>query len=277
MARTIDYWYNQIIAAKNSKPELDQLNTTSKVAVYNLLAYIVAVVITSLENLFDAHKKEVNDTISILKPHSVQWYREKALKFQFGQNLIPDTDQYDNTGLTDQQVLALQIIKQAAVTEIDGKVRIKVATEIVGELAPLNVGQQSAFKDYIQKVKDAGVKIIDDSLPADSLKLQIDIFYNPLVLRSDGSRIDGNDIDPVKKALKAYLRELPFNGEYANSKLVDKLQLVDGVVYPAIKNAQAKYGLFPFTVIDEKYIPDAGYLRVADVDLILNYREYVQS
>lgn len=277
MARTIDQIYQAIITQKNNTPELDALNSTSKAAVYNLFGYIIAVVMWTLENLFDLHKSEVDDTIATKKPHTVRWYRDKALLFQYGQNLIAETDRYANTGLNDQQIAAQKIVAQAAVTEIDGKLRIKVAKASGDDLVELLDEELNAFADYIGKIKDAGVKIITDSLPADALKLTLDIWYNPLVLTSTGARIDGAASEPVKDAIKAYLKNLPFNGEFSNTKLTDQLQAVEGVVFPVIKSSQAKYGLFPFSSIDEKYIPDAGYLRIADADLTINYRQYVQS
>lgn len=277
MARTIEQVYQSIITQKNNTPELATLNSTSRTAVYNLFAYIVAVVIVALENLFDNHKAENDAIILNLKPHTSTWYREKALLFQNGQNLIEGTDRYDNTGLTDQQIQERRIIAQSAVTEIDGRLRIKVAKAEADDLVELAEIELNAFKGYMQKVKDAGVKLIIDSLTADLLKLELDIWYNPLVLTSTGSRIDGNGATPIKDAVKNYLKNLPFNGEFSNTKLTDQLQAVDGIVFPVIKLSQAKYGLFPFSSIDEKYIPDAGYLRIADADLIINYRQYVQS
>ena len=134
----------------------------------------------------------------------------------------------------------------------------------------------TSFGAYIATTKDAGVKIITDSLPPDSLKLNIDVFYNPLVIKSDGSRIDGTTATPVPDAISAYLKNLKFNGEYANTRLEDQIQAVDGIELVNIKLSQAKFGLNPFTGIDEVYIPDAGYLRIANGDLTINYRQYVQ-
>ena len=275
MARTIDEIYLSIIQAKSTYAELDELDSTSKVSVYNLWAYITAVVMWTLENLFDLHKAEIEQKIATLKPHNPRWYREISLQFQYGQSLNPETGEYDNTGLTAEQIEQQRIIKQSAVTEVDGRLRIKVATEFNGEFVQLDGDQLPAFKEYMSQKKDAGVRITSDSLPPDMLKLELDVWYNPLVLRADGARIDGTDQKPVITAIERYLKKLPFNGEYANTKLTDELQKVDGVVYPVLKTSQAKYGLLPYTQIDEKYIPDAGFLRIDEAELKINYREYV--
>lgn len=274
MARTIDYWYNQILTQKEATTSLDALTSTSKVAVWRLFAYTVAVVFWSLDTLFDIHKTETDNLILLEKAHSLQWYRQKALAFRFGQTLLNETDKYDNTGLTDADIASLQIIKQAAVNAIDGQLRIKVVSELNGDYQQLTTPQLLAFTNYIAKVKDAGERIKCESLPPDDLKLNIDIFYNPLVLKANGNRIDGASNTPIPDAIRAHLKNLRFNGEYANSRLHTALLLVDGVQLPVVKSAQAKYGLFPFTIIDERYIPDAGYLELTDINLTVNYREY---
>jgi hypothetical protein len=275
MARTIDYWYQQIIAQKNQTDALSGLTSTSKTANFNLIAYVVAVVMAVLDNLFDLHKSDVDTQLATKKPHGLQWYRDLALRFQYGQELAPESDAYTNAGLTDDQINAQLIIAQAAVTEISGKLRLKVVKLVNGDYAQLVDDEKTAFAAYIENQKDAGVTVDIDSLPPDSLKLAIDVFYDPLVIKSDGSRIDGSAQTPVPDATNAYLKNLKFNGEYADNRLQDALKLVTGVQLINIKLSQAKYGLFPFTNIDEVYIPDAGYLRIANGDLTINYRPYV--
>jgi hypothetical protein len=276
MARTINYWYQQILTQKNGTPELDDLDSVSKVSDFNLWAYIVAFVICALDNLFDLHRSGIDTAITTLKPHGLQWYQALALRFQYGQNTIADSDQYANTGLTAGQIAAQKIIVQAAVTEIAGSLRVKVVKLVSDDYAQLTEPELEAFDAYMAKQKDAGVRIINQSLPPDGLKLTLDIFYDALILNSDGSRIDGGAPTPVPDAITTYLKNLKFNGEYANTRLTDQLQLVDGVVLPVIKLSQAQYGAFAYTNIDEVYIPDGGYLRIPEGGLTINYRPYVQ-
>ena len=233
--------------------------------------------IWTLEKLFDTHVEEVKRIIETQKPHRLQWYQDMALRFQYGQSLVQESESYANIGLDDDQIEAQKIIKVASVTELGGVLRIKVAKQGAnGELTELDeITELKAFEGYIEKVKDAGVKIICSSEPPDSLMLDLEIFYNPLVLTSEGARIDGNNDEPVKQAVDSYLANLPFNGEYANTRLVDALQKVEGVVLPVIKSAYAQYGSHSFLVVDERYIPDAGYLRIAPGKLTITYRPYV--
>lgn len=271
--RSIDYWFNQIVQQKENTTQLDVLTSTSKVAVWRLFAYIIAVVCWSLDSLFDLHKTELDTLIAKEKAHGKQWYRGKALAFQYGQDVMPETDKYDNIGLSPAQIELKKIIKQAAVTAVDGRLRIKTVTEnSEGDFLQLTTPQLNAFEEYINKIKDAGERIKCESLPPDDLVLNIDIFYNPLLLNADGGRIDGNSTTPVPDAINGFLKQLPFNGEYANSRLHTVLNATPGVELAVIKYAQVKYGLFPYITVDERYIPDAGYLKLNQLNI--NYREY---
>ncbi len=251
--------------------------TGSRTSIRRIWTYVVAFCIWTLEKLFDTHVEEVKRIIETQKPHRLQWYQDMALKFQYGQSLVQESESYANIGLDEEQIEAQKIIKVASVTELGGVLRIKVAKQgSNGELTELDeTTELKAFEGYIEKVKDAGVKIICSSEPPDSLMLDLEIFYNPLVLTSEGARIDGNNDEPVKQAVDSYLANLPFNGEYANTRLVDALQKVEGVVLPVIKSAYAQYGSHSFLVVDERYIPDAGYLRIAPGKLTITYRPYV--
>jgi hypothetical protein len=275
MARSVTEIYNSIMAEKANHAELDGLDSVSRVSIFSLIAFIMAVCMWAHETLWDINKSEVTVLIENQTVGKEKWYREKALAFQYGQELPTGTDQYDNTGLTDAEIEAKKIIKYCSVTEVDGKLRIKVAARLNNLPLQLTEEQLAAFITYMQRIKFAGVKLIIDSLPPDVLKLVVQVWYNPLVLRSDGSRIDGAAATPVKDGIKAYLNALPFNGEYANTRLTNSLEQVDGVDFPVIKLAQAKYGLFAFAGINEKYIPDAGYLTISDENLIINYVENV--
>jgi hypothetical protein len=224
MARTIDYWYKLIMAQKNSDTTLTSaVTSTSQTANFNLWAYIFAVAMTAIDNLFDLHKSDVDTVIATKKPHGLQWYRDLALRFQYGQEPVADSDTYTNTGLTDEQITAQQIIAQAAVTELNGNLRVKVVKLVNEDYAQLTDDEQQAFTAFLFLQKDAGVKIVVDSLQPDSLKCEIDVFYNALVLRNDGSRIDGTATTPVPDAINSYLKTLKFNGEYADNRLQDAI------------------------------------------------------
>ena len=280
MARTITEIFNDKMARVAADATLGPLLTsTSKVAVYRLLLYISAVCDWTLENLHDLFKREVAETIAAMKPHSLQWYAEKAKAFQYGYNLVAEADYYDNTGLTESQIEESKIVAYAAVVEQEASVirlRIKVAKKVGSDLGPLTTPELNALRFYFKRVKDAGVKLgangeFITSGNADLLKLTLRIKYNPLVLNGTGGRIDGVTATPVKDAIKRYLENLPFNGVFSVDKMEDAIQDVEGVDEVAVDLVQTKYGALAFTSVDMNYTPDSGYLRMEDADFNTTY------
>lgn len=275
MARSITEIQDEIINRVQGDAALSSLTNTSKVAIWRLWTYVIAVSIWTLEKIFDIFRTETDDKIAVLKPHSLRWYAAKAKIFQFGFNLVSEADYYDNTGVDETVLNTSRLVAYAAVVEQTRGLRIKVAKVMGTELAPLGAGELSAFVNYMNKVKDAGVKLLITSTGADSLKLTIDVYYNPLVLNAAGGRADGVSSEPVQQAVKTYLKNLPFNGVFVLQNLVDVLQKVDGVQVIDVKEAQAKYGALAYTAFRVQYIPDAGYLRLYNAaDLQLTFIAY---
>ncbi|MDI5894405.1 nucleotidyltransferase [Flavobacterium algoritolerans] len=271
MARSIGVIQNEMLDSIAADENLAELNSQSKVSIYRLIVFIVAFSIWVLENLFDTHKKEVDDIIEAKMPHRPSWYRTKAKAFQYGFALITDTDNYDNTGYTDDQVFNSKIIKYAAVTPSAGQILIKIATEAAGVLAPITPEQKASFDAYILEIADCGVKyIVVNHLP-DILLLNLQIFRDPLVLDSTGmSIINGNY--PVQDAINEYMKELPFNGELVLAHFIDKLQKAEGVVIPHIINAESQAidintnEYLDAEPINVKTVPVSGYFTIPNFD-----------
>jgi len=270
MARSIATIQDEMITTLQNDATLGpELTSKSKAARWRLWTYVFAYAASLLEKLWDTFRTEINNIISLLKPHSAKWYAQKALAYQHGFDLLPDDDQFDNTGYTEVQIEESKVVKYAAVVEQENQyqrvfLRIKLARENAGDLAPLTTIQLDGVKEYFKRIKDAGVKLVIESLAADNIKMKWRIYYDPLILDSDGNRIDGISSDVVKKAIKDYLKNLPFNGVYVLQYHIDALQAVEGVVIAEIDLCQTKYGLLPFTNVNTSVVPDAGYLRFAD-------------
>jgi len=95
-----------------------------------------------------------------------------------------------------------------------------------------------------------------------------------LVLDSNGSRIDGLGDTPVQDAIRGFLKDLPFNGEFRKTALVDVLQKIPGCadreVY--IDEASVLYGSqSTFQPITSNYVANAGYMVVSDDDLSIQF------
>ncbi|MFW2137095.1 nucleotidyltransferase [Chryseobacterium sp. TY4] len=284
MARTIEIIYADLLAKKEATPELAVLTSTSKTAIWRLWLYVTAYAIWVLETFFDTHKAEVNSILSELKPHTKRWYRNKALAFQYGFPLYPDSDVFNNTGYTTEQVEASKIIKYSAVTEAitESRLIVKIATEDANqELAPISALEKEGFDAYMAEIRDAGVKVTVINYLPDLLRLHLKIYYNPLLLTNNGVAITGANAGkkPVEIALKEYMKELPFDGELILSSLVDKLQQTEGVDIPHLVSAASAWindegsGYGNFENIAVKKLPVSGYFKIENFNNI----EYIAN
>lgn len=254
MARSIVEIQQSIIDAKNADPTLAQLNSSSRAAIWLLWTWVVATCMWVTENLFDSHKAEVADIINNQAPHSAQWYAYMAKRFQLGYALPDGSDTYEVIDTS------AQIVAFAAVVELSNRLRIKVAKLVGGVLTPLTNDELVAFVEYMNRVKDAGIKLSCTSSAADTLRVQLNVFFDPLVLNALGKRLDGTNDTPVQDAITAFVKAIPFNGVFVLNSLIAAIQKVEGVTIGEMDYCAARYGVLPFSVITSAYTPDAGYL-----------------
>lgn len=242
-------------------PEKSFEDQFSKVSLESILFYIVAVAVWTLETLFDRHKQEVTELIDELKPHTRNWYRNKALAFQFGQSLITDTDTYDNAGLRAEEVAARQVVKYAAVVEVAAVVYVKVAGGEEGNRQPLSAEECTALKAYFNEVKDAGVALTVVNREADRFGIDIDIYYNPQIFNGALERLDGRGTT-VHDTITDFVENLQFNGEYRNSALINALSGVEGVELVDLHAATANG-----SAITARCTPESGYFSIAPEEM----------
>jgi hypothetical protein len=259
MARSIAEIQAAIVAAKSADGVLSGLASSSNVAIWRLWTYVVATCQWTLENLFDIHKSEVNSIIATQKPHTLQWYVTKARAFQYGTALPADTDVY---GVVPPADLTILVVHFAAAVELATLVRMKVAKLAGGILAPLSLGELTAFTTYMGRVKDAGVRLQCTSGAPDIFQPTMIVYYDPLILNSVGARLDGSSASPIKDAVNVFLDSLPFNGIFIVNNFIAAMQAVPGVVIADEVAIQAYYGTVPPVVIAAKYVPDAGYMAL---------------
>lgn len=246
----------------------------SIVSLENILFFIVATAMWLNAQLFNQHKTDVLNILRLNKAHTPNWYATRAKEFQFGHELTEGTDQYNNSALTAEQIQAAQVVKFAAAVEADDQsvLFVKVATYNNNIKQPLNSIQLAAFNNYLSMIKDAGVRITVVNSPADDLHLEMDIYYDPLILDNEGRRLDGSDNAPVQTAIRDYISKLSFNGLYVNQSLVDRLQTINGVEIAELKQASSRYGnQVNYRPINARSRPYAGYYQVTDRNLILRF------
>ena len=275
MARQIELIQKEILDRVASDERLSALNSTSKVAIYRLYAYVISFSIWALEVIFDNHKKEIDTAIYEQKSGTPRWYRNMSLAFQYGFDLIADSDQFDNTGSNDDAIEASKIIKYCSVKESteSNRLIIKVASEESDSLTPLDSTQIASFTEYLNEIKYAGVKIAVVNNPADKLLLNMVIYRDVLVIDENGNSIL-NGGKPVETEIKNYMKSLPFDGELVINDLIEKLRAVSGVINAHIVTANSSYydvltsQYTEFTPINVKTIPIAGYFEIVNFDTV---------
>lgn len=277
MARTIEeikreiaynFMHDSVLAQKYGyEQDADFSATFSAVSMESILIYIVAVAIWALESLLDEHKSDVDARIEEILPHRPKWYRDMALKFMLGYTLVEDADYYDTSDMTDDEIEDARVVKYAAATEDEATslLTIKIAgTDGNGTLIPIDdVEAQPAFEAYIKEIKDAGVRVNIVNQAADQFQCKLKIFYDAML---SASEVESR----VEIAVKQYIQGLPFNGEYTNMALVDRLQLLDGVKIAEVTESKARpQDGSSWKNINVRYTPDAGYMTIDEIEMDL--------
>ena len=294
MFKTIIEIYNYILDLKNKNTVLSEVNSASKTALWRQFLEVVSTAYWAFVNVRDLHDKETDFLIQEQKVPNQRWYRNKALNFQYGFDVETDSDVFKSTiqvdgedvEATEEQIDASKVIKYCAV---DRKVIanrasliIKIAGEENGEIVQTSDEVKEALKKWfeVDGAAAAGDVITYINYKGDILSFSVDVYVNPLVLMSDG-RHKINLNYPVEDAIKTYLKNLPFNGEFDVQKFEAAILATEGVLKLKTNKVESKwivasggdadgYGLFqPISVYK---IPESGYFKVLDFKPLIIYK-----
>jgi len=271
MARTLEQIQTSMITELQATELGASLTSTSGSALWRLLLFVVSMAIYTLEGLWDIFKEQVDALIAQNQAHTQDWYRNKALGFLLGVPVIPGTDKFNITELSDEAIAAAKVVKQAAAIKLYsangyGILRIKLAGgDGEGNLQPLTVEALTAADYYMRNhVVDAGTQLEVTSGMADKLLLDLDVYFDPKILNSFGQRLDGTNNTPVQNAIDDFLKNISFNGRLNIEELKRAIRNVQGVVENKANQAASKYGDYTY---DQQGIPNVGPIdifRVAD-------------
>lgn len=209
----------------------------SSVSIENILFFIVAACCHVLEVLFDQHKADVEDKIAMAVVASVPWYYKMALAFQYGDSLVLNerTQQYEYATVDESK----QVVKYAAVRDKGTSVHILVSGDQGGSPVALSNDVLAVFKQYMNRVKVAGVILNITSKESDNVTVMARITIDPLVLNRNGELLsDGSK--PVEEAITSYLRHIIYGGTFNKTRLVDVIQAVEGVVDVELEECKYK-------------------------------------
>lgn len=216
------------IREKYGLSERDTFNGSfSAVSIENMLFFILSACYHVLEAIFDQYRIDVDKKISMAVVASVPWYYKMALAFQYGDGLVFNeaTQQYEYAKIDESK----QVVRYAAVRDKGTSVQILVSGDEKGTPVPLSNDVLTVFKQYMNRVKIAGVILNVISRESDSLSISATITIDPLVLDESGTKLsDGSK--PIEDAITNHLKSIVYGGTFNKTKLVDAIQQVDGVV-----------------------------------------------
>lgn len=244
----------------------------SRVSIENILFYVFATALWTLEKLFDLHRSEVEERIEQLEPHTLRWYVNKTKAFMYGHKLVPDTDYYDTSNVPDADIEAAKVVKYAVASESNTVVYIKVAGEKEGKPSLLTDSQVAALRSYMNTIKDAGVSVQIRNEQADLMRISLVVYYDPTLLSADGTSLSSNG-KPVDDTVKSVITNLPFNGMYRNTDLLAALQALPGVEVVDIAGVQVKTrNAEDWTDVVGFNRPYSGYYEIESLNV--EYKQY---
>jgi uncharacterized membrane protein len=294
MARTIEEIYNAIVAEKQSFAELDNLmpqyNLTppavgnpfadmlnevasvSKVAIWKLWIYLVAVALYTHETLWDKFREETEEIARQSIAGNLAWYAAQVKLWQFGSPLLWNhtTYRYYYLDAGTPQGIAKRLAKKVSCAEVNNAlvngVLIKVARVSGGILAPLTPPQLSSLTTYVNRIKFAGVQTAVISLPPDRVRLDLKVYY-------DGTLDLAVFKTELEAGIEAYLRNIEFDGVLYLNELVDAIQALPGTREPWVYVNSclcAPNGQPTYTTVLERYEPVSGYFELVPIGSNIN-------
>ncbi len=237
-------------------------------SVESILFGVFALCAHAVERILEAHLRDAEALVAARRPHTLEWYRRRALAFRLGEAVDDATADYATAPAAD----TVTPVGQAAVVEAEGGgLVVKAAALSGGGLAPLSADHLAALRAYLARVKDAGVRLTVISRAGDRLRLSMVVYVDGTLYAPDGALL-AEPRRPVEEAVREYLTLLPFNGELVVEHLTDHLQAVAGVEVPHVVSAasasvsasgQAEGGYGPMEDIDVRRTPESGYFLVS--------------
>lgn len=277
-----------------TKPEIREILKTAFVAdpamidLYTLIpgqtfdqqfstASLEMLMIENMVNAIYEHEQIVSSNAANSRPQNLPNFILAVLNFHDGLPLVwlDGQFQYDLTGVANPD--DLKVVSRCAVLESeDGELVVKVAHNNAGVLEPLTNPQATRLGFYLIDVKVPGVRIRLINEPADLIKTTLNVYVDPLVIDlTTGRQLNlTEEVYPVKVAITEYLNALEFNGAFVQNFFEQAIQDKEGINLVNVELLQWKYAALPFADFVNFKIPEAGYFKIEDVDLTINYLPY---
>lgn len=187
-------------------------------AIYNKIAQGAGIPIDATVQEFTNSENRILNIIVTQRYGRDEYYRDKALAFQYGDDLIVDPVTFDDVYAVINPLN--QIISQAAFEDLgNGALFLKVAKldQITGDLMALSTPEKSAFDDYFVNFEIPGLAITKISKDGNVISFQLVVSYfktyNLATLKTN-----------LANALTTFRQKFKFDGEFFDGDLTAYLK-----------------------------------------------------
>jgi len=259
MARTIAEIYDALNQVKGSMPELgvyvnndqesidtarklvNDVRTRSKVGVWRLWIWIMAVGSWVIENMMDAHETLINSINDSRRPHQLPWYAAESKKFQYGHEIVWLGDQF-GYAVKDEQAMIVKY--SAAVEETSGGTLKVIIKAMKQDKEVLSAAELTALSSFWTTWKDAGVNIEIVSLPVNKIWFTADIYRNRNIVNADNTLIIEPSTNVLETGAQDYLDSVEYNGFVNLLTLIQTIKNKPGVIDMNITVAHIDSGVW---------------------------------
>ena len=272
MSKSAQEWYDIIIAEKESQASLtdlgyqdddaetllNDLNSSSTVAIWRLMCWLFAYTAAFFERFFDLFKTEVDEKLKAI-PGNAESLNKEVRKFQFDDPLIFNNDGSYGYAEIDEDK---QIIERVSINTTSAGTQVKVAKDVGGDPAPLSNAELTAFQGYLNEIQYAQKRLVATSSESDKLKLPLSIYYSAIVpLATIQARVEL----AINNHLKVLNSDTNFDGSFYPLDLLVAIRDVDGVIsVDGDDEIEARNDLGEFSIVDRVYYPASGYYTIDD-------------
>lgn len=243
------------------------------------VASIESIMFDTISEEMAVHEQIVETNANNSRSQNQENLKQTMLDYHDGLDLVRKNGswEYDLTGVIDAE--ERKIIDRVAVLENDEGLVIKIATDNGGVLEPVTPDQKARIEAYVKKIKVPGIPFLLVNQAADLIKVNLTAYVNPLIIDLPTGKLlsSTTDVYPIKEAIDLYLANLEFDGAFVKNFFLTTLMKASGIKLVEINSIQSKFAAFPFIDMEQWKVPDAGYFKILEENLTINYLPYALS
>ena len=225
--RTIEEIQADMDSVQATFPALTGVDTTSDTGLFKQLRGLFALFVQMLESSWDKFRQNLETDLSKSKVGNISWYVRQAKLFQYGDAIAIVNGQVGYLTVDASK----NIISQATMSEdlSTGRLSLRIAKKENNQMVPLTENELWAAKEYMSRVKFAGVLLDVQSLAADQIKLVASVKVDRQIMALTGTLLANPAKTPVVDSINTYLSTLSEESVISNSALTDAIRKIPGV------------------------------------------------